>query len=64
MLRGDETPYDALGEDWANEIEEQIEDGTRAGNALTYRVKITDEGSKININTADGDVIQSSREPF
>ena len=58
MLRGDETPYDALGEDWANEIEEQIEDGARAGNALTYRVKITDEGSKININTADGDVIQ------
>ncbi|MCZ6676731.1 MAG: helix-hairpin-helix domain-containing protein [Candidatus Poribacteria bacterium] len=58
MLRGDETPYDVLGEDWAEEIEEQIADGIIAGNALTYRIKITDEGSKININTADVNTIR------
>ncbi|MBI1926605.1 helix-hairpin-helix domain-containing protein [Candidatus Poribacteria bacterium] len=58
MLRGDTTPYDALGEDWAKEIEEQIEDGIHMGKALTYRIKITDEGSKVNINTADVNMIR------
>ena len=58
MLRGDETPYDALGENWADGLEEQIEDGVRVGNVLTYRVKITDEGAKVNINTADVNVIR------
>ena len=58
MLRGDETPYDSLGEDWAEGLEEQIGAGIETTNALTYRVKITDEGTKVNINTADGSVIQ------
>ena len=58
MLRGDETAYDSLGEDWADGLEEQIGDGIESGNALTYRIKIADEGSKININTADVSVIQ------
>ena len=58
MLRGDETPYDSLGENWADGLEEQIGTGTESVNALTYRVKITDEGSKMNINTADVSVIQ------
>ena len=58
MLRGDETPYDSLGEDWAEGLEEQIGTSTEATNSLTYRVKITDEGTKININTADASVIQ------
>ena len=58
MLRGDETPYDSLGEDWAEELEEQIADGIAATRPLTYRVKITDEGTKININTADAGTIQ------
>ena len=58
MLRGDETPYDALGEDWAKGMEEEIEDGIMVGNALTYRVNITDEGSKVNINTANENVIR------
>ena len=58
MLRGDETPYDSLGENWADGLEEQIGDGTQSGNALTYRVKITDEGAKVNINTADASMIQ------
>lgn len=58
MLRGDTTPYDALGENWSQEMEEQIEDGTRVGNVLTYRVLITDEESKVNLNTADANVIR------
>lgn len=58
MLRGDETPYDSLGENWAEGLEEQIRDGSESVNALTYRVKITDEGSKININTADTSIIE------
>ena len=58
MLRGDETPYDSLGENWAEGLEEQIGEGTEATNALTYRVRITDEGAKININTADVSMIQ------
>ncbi len=58
MLRGDETPYDSLGEGWAEGLEEQIGDSTQAANTLTYRVKITDEGTKINVNTADVSMIQ------
>ena len=58
VLRGDETPYDSLGEDWAEGLEEQIGDGTQTANPLTYRVKITDEGAKLNINTAGADMIQ------
>ncbi|RKU12594.1 hypothetical protein C6502_05730 [Candidatus Poribacteria bacterium] len=58
MLRGDETPYDSLGEDWAEGLEEQIADGIETTRPLTYRVKITDEGTKININTADMSLIE------
>lgn len=58
MLRGDETAYDSLGEDWADGLEEQIGDGLESGSVFTYRIKITDEGSKININTADANMIQ------
>ncbi len=58
MLRGDETPYDSLGENWADRLEEQIGEGIEAAHPLTYRVKITDESAKININTADASMIQ------
>ena len=58
MLRADDTPYDSLGENWAEELTEQIGNGIETTNALTYRVKITDEGAKVNINTADVSVIQ------
>lgn len=58
MLRGDETAYDSLGEDWADGLEEQIGDGIESGSALTYRIKITDESAKVNINTADTNMIQ------
>lgn len=57
-LRMDDTPYDSLGENWAEGLEEQIGDGIETPDALTYRVKITDEGAKVNINTADISVIQ------
>ena len=58
MLRGDETPYDSLGENWAEGLEEQIGNGAQATNALTYRVRITDEGAKVNINTAGVSMVQ------
>ncbi len=58
MLRGDETPYDSLGENWAEGLEEQIGGGSEVTKALTYRVQIIDEGTKVNINTADVSVIQ------
>ena len=58
MLREDETPYDSLGENWADGLEEQIGDGIESGAALTYRIKIADEGAKININTADISMLQ------
>lgn len=58
MLREDETPYDSLGENWADGLEEQIEDSIESGAALTYRIKIADEGAKININTVDISMIQ------
>ncbi|MDE0042826.1 MAG: helix-hairpin-helix domain-containing protein [Candidatus Poribacteria bacterium] len=58
MLRGDRTPFDSLGEDWAATIEDGIEDNVIDGTLLTYRVDISDESSKVNINTAELDAIQ------
>ena len=57
VIRADETPFDSLGEQWASGIEDQIEDGIVIGNMLDYQVQIIDEGSKININTADATTI-------
>ena len=57
IIRADETPFDSLGEQWANGIEDQIEDGIVIGNMLNYQVQIIDEGSKININTVDATTI-------
>ena len=58
MLRGDRTPFDSLGEDWAITIEDRVEDGIVEGALLTYQVDITDESSKVNINTAEVNTIQ------
>jgi DNA uptake protein ComE-like DNA-binding protein len=58
MLRGDRTPFDALGEDWAITVEDRVEDGLVEGALLTYQVDITDESSKVNINTAEVNTIQ------
>ena len=57
VIRADDTPFDSLGEQWASGIEDQIEDGIVIGNMLDYQVQIIDEGSKININTADATTI-------
>ena len=58
MLRGDRTPFDSLGEDWAITVEDRVEDGIVEGALLTYQVDITDESSKVNINTAEVNTIQ------
>lgn len=52
----DETGYDSLDEDWASEITGEIQDGT-SSNTLAYSIKITDEAGKVNINTADQDML-------
>ena len=53
VMRTDQTPFDSLGENWAEPIQGQIDDGVQAGNLLNYQVTVTDEASKVNINTAD-----------
>lgn len=53
VMRGDETPFDSLGETWAEPIQGQIEDGIQLGNFLNYQVIAIDEASKVNINAAD-----------
>ena len=59
VMRADETPFDSLGETWAAPIQGQVEDGVQVGNFLNYQVTITDEASKVNINTADVDLINN-----
>ncbi len=58
MLRGDRTPFDSLGEDWAVAVADGIDDGMIEGNVLAYQVDITDESSRLNINTAETNAIQ------
>lgn len=53
VMRGDETPFDSLGENWAAAIQGQVEDGIQLGNFLNYQVIVIDEASKVNINVAD-----------
>lgn len=59
MLRTDETNFDSLGETWAAPVQQQIEDGIQRGRMLTYQVNITDEGSRIDINNAEEDLIRN-----
>lgn len=53
VIRTDQTPFDSLGENWAEPVQGQIDDGVQTGNLLNYQVTVTDEASKVNINTAD-----------
>ena len=53
VMRTDQTPFDSLGENWAEPLQGQIDDGVQTGNLLNYQVTVTDEASKVNINTAD-----------
>ena len=59
VMRTDQTPFDSLGESWAEPIEGQVDDGVQVGNVLNYQVTITDEASKVNINTADVGLISN-----
>ncbi|MBM3239344.1 hypothetical protein FJZ31_23875 [Candidatus Poribacteria bacterium] len=58
QLKSDETSYDALTEDWAEGLTGEIEDGMRPNNTLSYKVTVTDEAAKININTADENMLR------
>ena len=58
-LRDDQTPFDSLGESWAEPIIGQVADGVQVGNFLNYRVTITDEASKVNVNVADVGLISN-----
>ena len=53
VLRTDQTSFDSIGESWSEPIDGQIEDGIQLGNLLNYRVTVTDEAAKVNVNTAD-----------
>lgn len=59
VMQTDQTPFDSLGEGWAAPISGQVEDGIQTGKFLNYNVAITDEASKININTADVGLISN-----
>jgi general secretion pathway protein K len=56
-FKEDETEYDSLDEDWAQEGEGEIEDPLVEEKTLKYRVKVTDESAKVNLNTADEGVL-------
>ena len=59
VMRTDQTPFDSLGESWAAPSEGQVDDGVSAGKFLNYQVTVTDEESKVNINTADVGLISN-----
>lgn len=58
-MRVDETNFDSLGETWAQPIEDVIDDGVHLGNFLTFQATITDEASRINVNTAPVETIRN-----
>ena len=59
VMRDDQTPFDSLGEIWAEPIQGQVEDGVQIGNFLNYQVTVVDEASKVNINIADVGLISN-----
>lgn len=59
VMRTDQTPFDSLGEGWAEPIAGQVEDGVQVGNLLNYQVTVTDEAARVNINTADDGLISN-----
>lgn len=59
VMQTDQTPFDSSGESWAEPIAGQVEDGVQLGNFLNYNVTVTDEASKVNINTADAGLISN-----
>ena len=59
VMQTDQTPFDSLGESWAEPLQGQIDDGVQVGNFLNYNVTVTDEASKVNINAADAGLISN-----
>ena len=59
VMQTDQTPFDSLGEGWAEPLQGQIDDGVQVGNYLNYNVTVTDEASKVNINAADAGLISN-----
>ena len=59
VMRDDQTPFDSLGETWAEPVQGQVEDGIQIGNFLNYQVTVVDEASKVNINIADVGLIRN-----
>ena len=59
VMQTDQTPFDSLGESWAEPLQGQIDDGVQTGNFLNYNVTVTDEASKVNINAADAGLISN-----
>lgn len=59
VMRSDQTPFDSLGETWAEPIQGQVADGIQVGNFLNYQVTVVDEASKVNINAADVGLISN-----
>ena len=59
VMRDDQTPFDSLGETWAEPVQGQVEDGIQIGNFLNYQVTVVDEASKVNINIADVGLIHN-----
>ena len=59
VIQTDQTPFDSLGEGWAEPLQGQIDDGVQTGNFLNYNVTVTDEASKVNINAADAGLISN-----
>ncbi|MCG9127198.1 helix-hairpin-helix domain-containing protein [Candidatus Poribacteria bacterium] len=58
-LRTDETNFDSLGEVWAEPIQQQVEDRIQMGKQLSFQVSITDEASRIDLNSAQEDTIRN-----
>jgi competence ComEA-like helix-hairpin-helix protein len=50
LLKSDETEYDSLDEEWAQELTGEL-------NESTYITMITDESARINVNTADEETL-------
>ena len=59
VMRDDQTPFDSLGETWAEPVQGQVEDGIQIGNFLNYQITVVDEASKVNINIADVGLISN-----
>ena len=59
VMRDDQTPFDSLGETWAEPVQGQVEDGVQIGNFLNYQVTVVDEASKVDINIADVGLISN-----